>query len=661
MIIGTAGHIDHGKTSLVKALTGVDADRLKEEKERGITLDLGYAYVPLANGEVLGFVDVPGHERLVHNMLAGATGIDFVLLVIAADDGPMPQTREHLQILDLLGLARGAIVLTKTDAADSARCAQVETEIRALLATTALREAPLFRVSNLTGEGVAALRAHLEEEAAVTAARTARGHFRLAVDRCFTLTGTGTVVTGTVYSGVVRTGDRLLVSPGGREVRVRSLHAQNRAAEVACAGQRCALNLAGVEKQDVRRGHWIVAAPAHAPTTRLDVRLRWVAPAYRVRDEMPVHVHIGACDVMGRLAALRHPSASDPGLWAQLVLDEPIGTLHGDRVVLRDQSAQYTLAGGVVIDAFAPARKRRAPARLAILAVLENADPQHALRELVALSPNGVDLALFARSRNLDGDAADLWRQTGLVRIPVTAQQLIGFTPARWQELGDIAVTALADSHAQHPELLGLNAPQLRRASAPTLAWGVFNRLIEELVGDGRLVRRGPWLHLPGHKITLNAHEQKLWALALPLLAAHSYQPPRVRDIARALNVGEAQMRTLLQRQTLLGETYLVAHDHYFLRDAFAELVSLAATLAAADPLGQVRAAEFRNHIGTGRKLAIQILECFDRMALSRRVGDAHQVYPHAPALVEQATAGMRASEHGRDSHPGGAAGLQIR
>src|SRR5512139_3460624 len=254
MIIGTAGHIDHGKTSLVKALTGIDADRLKEEKARGITIDLGYAYTPLPNGDVLGFVDVPGHEKLIHNMLAGATGIDYVLLVIAADDGPMPQTREHLQILELLDLTRGAVVLTKIDRIGSARRTAAETEIRDLLSPSRLADAPLFPISSSTGEGIETLRNHLATVAHNLPPCSKEGPFRLAVDRSFTIAGAGTVVTGTVYSGTVHLEDHLLLSPSGREVRVRGIHAQNRSAKTGHAGQRCALNLASVEKSDVVRG-----------------------------------------------------------------------------------------------------------------------------------------------------------------------------------------------------------------------------------------------------------------------------------------------------------------------------------------------------------------------------------------------------------------------
>ena len=285
MIVGTAGHIDHGKTSLVKALTGIDTDRLKEEKARGITVDLGFAYLPDGDGEVIGFVDVPGHERLVRNMLAGATGIDHVLLVVAADDGPMPQTREHLAILDLLGLSEGAIVLTKCDLVSPERLAQAGAEVSALVKGTGLEGAPIFPVSNLTRQGLPELEAHLRAARLRHADAPDEGGFRLAVDRCFSLPGIGTIVTGTAVAGQVAVGDRLVVSPRRLPVRVRSLHAQNRDAEHGTAGQRLALNLTapGLEKSDISRGDWLVAEPVHASTRRIDARLHlllrpWLPP-----------------------------------------------------------------------------------------------------------------------------------------------------------------------------------------------------------------------------------------------------------------------------------------------------------------------------------------------------------------------------------------------
>ena len=629
MIVGTAGHIDHGKTSLVKALTGVDADRLKEEKERGITLDLGYAYTPLPNGEVLGFIDVPGHEKLVHNMLAGATGIDFVLLVVAADDGTMPQTREHLAILDLLGLNRGAIALTKTDRVAPERVAAVTAEIETLLRGTALEGSPVFPLSAVSGAGVDALRHHLEQAASALPVRREAGrpdaeNFRLAVDRCFTLAGTGTVVTGTVFSGAVRVGDQMLLSPAGIAIRVRSIHAQNRQSEIGLAGQRCALNLAGTDfdKQDVRRGDWILAEPAHGPTQRLDVRLHLLAGADKpLRHWSPVHFHLGAADVMARVALLEQdklePGAS--GL-AQIVLDRTIGALRGDRFILRDQSASRTVGGGHVLDPFPPERKRRTPERLAVLAALERPTVQAALQGMLEATPTGIALHRFALSCNLSpAEFERLSRDVPMVVVDGTA-----FPAQTWETLRQAVLDSLAAMHAQSPDLLGPDANRLRKIAAPRLTHAAFASLLAALRNQGHIRQSGPWLHLPEHRITLAAADQAVWHKVAPLLLDQPFQPPRVRDLANTLKVSETRMRLLLQQLATMGEVYRVAHDHYFMPQAVQQFETILREIAAGQPDGKITAALFRDRIGTGRKLAIQILEFFDACALTRRAGDAH-------------------------------------
>ncbi len=627
MIVGTAGHIDHGKTSLVKALTGVDADRLKEEKARGITLDLGYAYTPLPNGDILGFIDVPGHEKLVHNMLAGATGIDTVLLIVAADDGVMPQTVEHVQILDLLGLHRGAIALTKIDLAPPERVVEVTAQIAVLLKGTGLAGSPVFPLSCVTGQGVGALRAHLEQAAQASPERTAQGGFRLAVDRAFSLNGIGTVVTGTVFAGSVAVGDTLCLSPSGLEMRVRGIHAQNRPAQAGQAGQRCALNLGGVEKGQIARGDWVLAPFLHHPATRIDVSLRLLSDIAPLKHLSPVHVHLGASHVTGRVVLLEHETLAPGGVaLAQLMLDRAVGAALGDRFILRDASAQRTLGGGRVLDTRPPARGRRTPQRLSVLAAWQHPALPEIFGALLAHSPHGVDLDVFAANANVT--EAMLRRLTATVpcviahlRPPATA-----FLPARWQVLCDAALDALARVHAESGDALGLNAEQLRMRTAPQMTRAAFAALIEQLLHEGRLARDGSWLHLPGHAITLGAAEEGIWREVEPLLAEMPFQPPRVRDIGRALGHDEVQVRNLMRRLARMGRVYLVAHDHYYLPDAVARLAGIARETAADHARQEIYAAEFRTRIDTGRKLAIHILEFFDRTGYTRRVHDAHRI-----------------------------------
>ena len=334
MIIGTAGHIDHGKTSLVRRLTGVDTDRLKEEKERGITIALGFAYWPQPDGRIIGFIDVPGHEKLVHTMLAGASGIDLLLLVVAADDGVMPQTREHVDIARLLGIEQAVVALTKADLVDETRLAEARTEIETLLAGTPFAEAPILPISTVTGAGIEALAALLSERAEAASARRDDGGFRLAVDRCFTLPGAGTVVTGTVLCGTVAVGDNVLVSPSGIAGRVRSIHAQNRPAERGRAGDRCALNLAGpgASKEAIRHGDMVVAPPLHAPATRIDAELTLLASERKPLSMwQPVRLHHGSAEVGARIVLLGEEIAPGATGFVQLVLEAPLAAAAGSR------------------------------------------------------------------------------------------------------------------------------------------------------------------------------------------------------------------------------------------------------------------------------------------------------------------------------------------
>ena len=345
MIVATAGHIDHGKTALVRSLTGVDTDRLPEEKARGISIDLGFAYMRTPGGATIGFVDVPGHERFVRNMLAGVCGIDFVLFVVAADDGVMPQTIEHLHIMELLSVKRGIAVITKIDRVAPAQVDEVTASVRALLAPTGLAAIEVLPVSALTGAGMAPLRTALENAAGAQGRESQQGRrFRYAVDRVFSVAGSGTVVTGTVFNGAVAAGDKLRLSPAGIEVRVRGLQKDGKAASGATAGERCALNLTGVDLSHVMRGDWVVDPGLHAPTQRLDVRLRLLdTEKHPLAHWTPVHLHLGAGDVLARVS-IRRGGSIKPGESAlvQLVTEKPVSALSCDRFIVRDQSALRT-------------------------------------------------------------------------------------------------------------------------------------------------------------------------------------------------------------------------------------------------------------------------------------------------------------------------------
>ena len=636
MIIATAGHIDHGKTELVKVLTGVDTDRLPEEKKRGLSIDLGFAYQSLDDGPVLGFVDVPGHERFVRNMLAGVTGIDFALLVVAADDGPMPQTEEHLAILDLLDITLGAVALTKIDRVDDDRVAEVTELIEIMVESTALAGCPIFPMSAIKGIGVDPLRQHIEDAARAMGARTVAGNFRLAVDRCFNLPGAGLVVTGTVFSGATSVGDRLLLSPAGTEARVRGIHAQNRESTDGQAGQRCALNIAGPRKAGVHRGDWLVSEAAHAPSRRLDARIRVLASeAKALRHRTHIHLHVGATEAIARVATLEERSIApgERGL-IQLVLDTEISALAGDRLILRDRSATRTIGGGRIIDPFAPARGRGKPERLAILGALEIADHRESLSALLDLSPLGVDLARWARSRNLSLAESDgIWRDSDMMQVGPPGSSY-GLGRQAWQDLRGTLISALDKWHADAPEDSGPGSDRLRKTMPAPVPATVFDVALLDLIDGGDVVRNGAHLHRPGHRTGKADADAALRALVEPLLDAGGTRPPRVVELAEALGMEVKAVEGFLRRSVRQGRLHAVAPNRFYPPEALLDLGRTVEELAAAAEEGfSVKA--FRDSTGIGRNLAIEVLEYFDKIGMTRRSGDGRQVLKPAAKIID--------------------------
>jgi selenocysteine-specific elongation factor len=661
MIIGTAGHIDHGKTSLVRALTGVETDRLKEEKARGISIDLGFAYLPAPDGSVLGFVDVPGHEKFIHNMLAGATGIDFVILVVAADDGIKPQTLEHLAIVDLLGIERGIVVLTKADLAEPPWQAKVSADIAHLLKNTKLADAPIIPVSTVTGDGISELREHLFDAARTIRARAASGRFRLAVDRSFTLTGAGTVVTGTILSGAVSVGDRVMISPNGLTARVRSIHAQNQPSSHGVAGQRCALNLAGdnISKDAISRGDMVLDAELHAPTNRIDVELRLLASEPKPLTQwMPVRLFHASADTGARLVLLEDtPIAPGQAGLVQLVLDQPIAAAAGDRFVLRDTTSQRTIGGGTFLDLRAPARKRRTPERLAQLRAHWIADPQAALATMLEIAPRFVELSAFARDRALS--AAQI--QEIIERLSIIVSQTAGGAFAMsapvWLELKRTLLSKLQAFHADNPDLPGVGLERLRLQLEPRLPAPALLSALQGLVRSKDIALDGAWVRLASHEVRLTDEDEKLWTKIAPMLAgAERFRPPRVRDIGALLGLRETDVRRLLKLLGRMGRVDEVALDHFFLRATVAEMVGIIVDLSQTQPAGQFIASQFRDRLDNGRKVAIQILEFFDRHGVTLRRGDLRRINRHRLDLFRTFPEGEldKSETSGRESSPVG-------
>jgi selenocysteine-specific elongation factor len=588
-----------------------------------MTIDLGYLYSALEPGTALtGFIDVPGHERFTHNMLAGAQGIDLVLLVVAADDGVMPQTREHLAIVELLGIPRVLVAISKCDRVESSRVQVVREQIESLLAPGPYADASLIALSSVTGQGIDTLRQALLDAQREVAQRSLTGGFRLAIDRAFSVAGAGIVVTGTALSGQVAVGDTLLLGPLGKPVRVRGLHAQNQAAERAIAGQRVALNLSAerLALEQIHRGQWLSAQWLYAPTQRLDIDLRLLPGEPRAFEHFqPVHVHIGTQDVTGRVALLEGCSLA-PGerMFAQILLNAPVQAVKGDPLILRDQSAQRTLGGGRVLDPFAPTRHRRSPERLAQLqALVTTACLEDVMPMLLANSDTGLDPQRLERQFNQP-------RATWVLPVDVwmieTRLGPLLFSAGRWQALKADLLEHLARFHQLEPDQMGPDRDRLRRFTATALDRPSFISLLDELLADGVITTSGPWLHLPTHEVRLSEDDAVLWQQLQPQFDAAGFDPPWVRDLGH----DEARVRLLLRKMARLGLLHQVVRDLFYTDAMIRRLAAMLMQLAEDNPVIQVSA--FRDAVGLGRKRSIQILEYFDRLGLTRRFGDKRHI-----------------------------------
>ncbi|CAI1781879.1 selenocysteine-specific translation elongation factor [Serratia ficaria] len=603
MIIATAGHVDHGKTTLLQAISGINADRLPEEKRRGMTLDLGYAYWPQPDGRVLGFIDVPGHEKFLANMLAGIGGIDHALLVVACDDGVMAQTREHLAILRLSGRPALTVALTKADRVEATRIDEVRRQVNDELARQGWPGAPLFVTAAAEGRGIAALREHLLALRPGEHGVTRR--FRLAVDRAFSVKGAGLVVTGTALGGRVAVGDTLWLTGADTPVRVRGLHAQNQAVERAQAGQRIALNLSGdVGKEQITRGDWLLAQRPPQSAERILVALEADAP---IRHWQPLHLHHAASHITGRLSLL------NDGL-AELILDRPLWLAENDRLVLRDIGARQTLGAARVLRLAAPKRGKRQPEFLAWLqALAQAADDAQALRLLLPQGP--LSLAAFAWARQLtDAGLAELLSEPPLL---VVGDHGLALDNVRQAESRLLQV--LAEYHQQHADQLGLGRARLRRMALPALDEALVFMMIDRLLKAGALRNTRGWLHLPEHGLAFSAEEAPLWQRIEPLFGDQAWW---VRDLAAELGADEARVRALLRKAAQLGHVTAVVVDRYYLSRRIEQFAALIRQLDAEQ--GSANAADFRDRLGVGRKLAIQVLELFDRSGFTRRKGNQH-------------------------------------
>ncbi|RWR03289.1 selenocysteinyl-tRNA-specific translation factor [[Pantoea] beijingensis] len=605
MIIATAGHVDHGKTTLLQAITGVNADRLPEEKQRGMTIDLGYAYWPQPDGTVTGFIDVPGHEKFLANMLSGIGGIDHALLVVACDDGIMAQTREHLTILQLIGRPALSVALTKADRVDTERVAQVEQQVLALTQQLGWEDLRCFTTSTEDGRGIAELRDHLRDLKSI--ARKSSLRFRLAIDRAFSIKGAGLVVTGTALAGKVKQGDKLWLTGANKSVRVRGLHAQNQPTEHAQAGQRIALNLSGdVEKSDITRGDWLLEERQQNPFDRVIVAIEHTQP---LKQWQPLHIHHAARHITGRVSLLAD------GL-AELVLDAPLWLADNDRLILRDIGAQQTLGAARVVLLRARNRGKRQPDYLRWLRQLASVGDDAQTLQL-RLDQQPCEVAELGWARQLTAHAME---ELFVEVAPIVADEylLSQQTAATWR---DSLLAALTTFHLNHNDQPGPGRDRLRRIALPNQPAALVLALIDELVISGKIINRSGWLHLPGFEIHFAENEAEIWQHALALF---DDQALWVRDIANALQEEELRVREVLRIAAQRGDIVAIVKDRYYRSEQITIFADLIRKQCAEQ--GSVNAADFRSQLNIGRKLAIQILEHFDRIGFTRRKGNEHSL-----------------------------------
>lgn len=635
-ILGTAGHIDHGKTALVRALTGVDTDRLPDEKRRGITIDLGFASLNLGEDLRIGLIDVPGHERFIHNMLAGATGLDLALLIVAADDSVMPQTREHLELLKLLGIPAGLVAITKCDLVDPAWLALVEEDIRKLVEGSFLEGSPIVRTSAQTGAGVAELRAALAEIAASTPIREDPGAFRMAIDRVFSLAGQGTIVTGTIASGVVRVGDELELWPEGRTVRVRGMHQHDQVVESLGRGCRAAINLAGVRHDEVARGDQLAMTGYLRPSHVLGVTLERSTDApVSLKNGGRYRLHLGTADLPARLVLFEPtPPAAGENLTAQLVLGRPAAAVYGQPFVLRQESPAVTLGGGRVIRPGGRRIRRRDAAARSNLDRLRSLDPITRARAAYALAGTERVTPL------------DLTRETGIALGESTAVletlersgEIITLTAARREvrlasetvrEMEHRCLRALERLHSAHPRQATIGRARLAAAMPDLDTAGLAHAVIDRLIQRGEIVAEARAVALRTFQPRLSQSERRLKDEIDEAYRKSSFSPPELSElVAQAGSRGDA-VRDLVG--LLVAEGRLVEITPQLLLDADAESELRRRVLDRLADGSGLTMADMRDMLGTTRKYAVPFGEYLDRIGLTRREGDVRRAAADGP------------------------------
>ena len=628
-IIGTAGHIDHGKTSLIKALTGKDTDRLKEEKERGISIDLGFAHLALPDGSEAGIVDVPGHERFIRNMLAGAHGIDLVLFTVAADDGVMPQTEEHLDIVHLLGVRTALFVITKVDLVSEARVREVEEEIEILTFETALEGSPVVHFSAVSGAGLEQVRSGIHDSLGDIDRPAPSGFFRLPVDRVFVLQGHGVIVTGTGLAGEVRTGDHVHAVPGGQKFRVRSIQVHGQSVESAGWGQRVALNLTGLERGALERGHMICHEELTLASTRFDAHLE-VRPAAAkgIKNHQRVRIHLGTAERMGKLVLLGDAEKVEPKetAYCQVLLTEPLLVMRGDHFIVRDETAQRTLGGGEIVDPRALRHRRREKGTEERLRTLHEGETPEMIRGFLdgdASLATGVDS--ICQFLNLKREETRTWlEQTEGLRSFNSERERVYTTENKWNGFRQRLRSTLETFHGSHPLAPGMDLEEVRTRLAAGVSVRLFRDLADLLAAEGVCARDGNHLRLPDHRVEMGTQEKLLSEKITAALARNPLAPPYLKEVEKALGVERPRLNEVIRVMERQGEIVRVTTELYYLADSIDRIKT--DLYSYFENHEEMSAATFRDILQSSRKYTIPVLEHFDRTGVTMRVGDVRKL-----------------------------------
>jgi selenocysteine-specific elongation factor len=624
MIVATAGHVDHGKTTLIKQITGIDTDTLEEEKRRGVSINLGYAFLH-ENSESIGFIDVPGHHRFINTMISGVSSIDMALVVVAASEGLKPQTIEHFEILRLLGIKKYAIILTHIDRVDISHRESVASQIQGLMG----EETPVFPVNNKSGDGISQLKNYLLNEAMGQDSKSEQGHFRLSIDRKFLLNGIGLVTTGTVISGRISEGDSLILLPHRKDVRVRAIHAQNRKSSIGQIGERCALQISGIEKKDISRGDWLSAC-AHTPSTnRINVRLEISRHlSFTLKHLCPIKLFIGAKLISAKLYLLERKKDGNflkaaTSVFAQIIIDGQISCCSGDRFIIRDDSELVTLGGGSVIDPFAEYSPKFDDDDRNYLLALEMPTILQKLERLVVDQKCLVNLSEFEVAQNLrEEDLDDLLGVKSMQDKATTFQngnQTYILSKERWKLSQQIVLVFLRKWHENNPSSSGLEMDQILAEASPIIDEVIFPNLIQDLIDTGSLSHRDGKISIKGIEPVVPAVDLANWEMIKEAIVRYHQQIPTLANIKDELSLDSSVLQLALKIAVKDRRAFKIGESRFLLPDTLSFYANEIKKFSCEQSNFSV--VEIKNFIGLGRNSCIDLLEYFDLIGFTRRVG----------------------------------------